>query len=219
MKKEILGGQGSVELKGYLADSEESIVDSARLSWYSQDKASEQSDKKLLVSLQKLGHHSVLEYSFIKFRIVAPVFAARQLVKHRIGVSWTELSRRYVNDDKKAFEFYILENAPEEYKRSIEFFLNTYNSLVAGGMKPKQARGVIPQSALTIWDMTLNLRSLKHLIELRDDQHTQPEIRKVAIAMREIAEELFPIGFSNIVVSVEKPESISKFLFPSSASK
>ena len=62
-------------------------------------------DAKLLKYLAEHNHWSPFSHAFMSFRIKAPIFVARQLVKHQVGLSWNEVSRRYVKDEP---EFYSL---------------------------------------------------------------------------------------------------------------
>ena len=66
-------------------------------------------DKKLLRYLAKHNHWSPFSHAFASFRIKAPIFVARQLVKHQVGLAWNEVSRRYVDDEP---EFYF----PNEWR-------------------------------------------------------------------------------------------------------
>lgn len=61
-------------------------------------------DQKLIRYLAEHNHWSPFAHSFLQFRIKAPIFVARQMVKHQIGLAWNEVSRRYVDD---APEFYL----------------------------------------------------------------------------------------------------------------
>src|ERR1043166_5131845 len=56
-------------------------------------------DQKLIGYLAKHGHWTPFAHAFLSFRIKAPIFVARQLVKHQVGLAWNEVSRRYVDDE------------------------------------------------------------------------------------------------------------------------
>ena len=60
-------------------------------------------DEKLIEYLAKHNHWSPFGHGSLQFHIKAPVFVARQLVKHQVGLVWNEVSRRYVDDE---IEFY-----------------------------------------------------------------------------------------------------------------
>ena len=55
-------------------------------------------DEKLIKYLAKHNHWSPFGHASMQFHIKAPVFVARQLVKHQLGLVWNEVSRRYVDD-------------------------------------------------------------------------------------------------------------------------
>ncbi len=66
-------------------------------------------DQKLIAYLAKHRHWTPFAHCFVSFRIKAPIFVARQLAKHQVGLAWNEVSRRYVDDEP---EFYF----PEEWR-------------------------------------------------------------------------------------------------------
>jgi len=73
------------------------VVNAARVS-YSKTKASfDFSDEKLIKYLAEHNHWSPFAHASLQFRIKAPIFVARQLVKHQVGLAWNEVSRRYVD--------------------------------------------------------------------------------------------------------------------------
>ena len=126
-----------------------------------------------------------------------------QMVRHRI--SWQELSRRYVSGERVPFEYYVSEKIkdkiskykhtkPDGHFQSLEFTteninniaLNHYFHLLDIGIKPQEARRVIPQSAYTqIWG-AFQPKQLDNYFKLRLDKHAQWEIQQTAIAMQEL---------------------------------
>lgn len=74
-------------------------------------------DAKLIRYLAEHNHWSPFAHCFMKFRIKAPIFAARQFAKHQVGLAWNEESRRYIDSEP---EFYIPEvfhGRPENAKQ------------------------------------------------------------------------------------------------------
>jgi len=61
-------------------------------------------DARLIKYLAKHNHWSPFAHASLQFRIKAPIFVARQLVKHQVGLVWNEISRRYVDSEP---EFYV----------------------------------------------------------------------------------------------------------------
>ena len=121
-----------------------------------------------------------------------------QMVRHRI--SWQELSRRYVSGKKHPFEFYISEKMKgvisEHFDDESNFFFDTteivniclehYAEALYTGVKPQEARRIIPQAAYTqIWG-AFQPKQLDNYFKLRLDESSQWEIRQTAIAMKEL---------------------------------
>ena len=121
-----------------------------------------------------------------------------QMVRHR--VSWQELSRRYVSAKRVPFDFYVsgkMEGVISKhlYSKS-NFFFDTeeiidmcvqhYYKLIEEGVKPQEARRIIPQAAYTqIWG-AFQPKQLENYFKLRLDESSQWEIRMVSKAMQEL---------------------------------
>ena len=120
-----------------------------------------------------------------------------QMVRHRI--SWQELSRRYVSGSRVPFEYYVSEKMKfiskhEDDESDIYFDSDDFHRIceeryyqaLEKGVKPQEARRVIPQSAYTqIWGAFMP-KQLDNYFKLRLDEHAQWEIRQTAIAMQEL---------------------------------
>ncbi len=109
-----------------------------------------------------------------------------QMVRHRI--SWQELSRRYVSAKRVPFEFYVSEKLKDNQKVQdlIKQSEDLYFELLENGVKPQEARRVIPQMGYTqIWGAFMP-KQLDNYFKLRLDEHAQWEIRQTAIAMQEL---------------------------------
>ena len=109
-----------------------------------------------------------------------------QMVRHRI--SWQELSRRYVSAKRVPFEFYVREKLKENQKVKdlIKQSEDLYFELLENGVKPQEARRVIPQMGYTqIWGAFMP-KQLDNYFKLRLDEHAQWEIRQTALAMQEL---------------------------------
>ena len=81
--------------------SDLTVVNAARVSFGKRKGKAEfdNSDKKLINYLARHNHWSPFGHCSIQFYIKAPVFVARQLVKHQVGLTWNEISRRYVDTE------------------------------------------------------------------------------------------------------------------------
>ena len=129
-----------------------------------------------------------------------------QMVRHRI--SWQELSRRYVSGSRVPFEFYISEKMKKVISKTnftissnnenIDLEVNTttsnllrmclehYKKALEDGVKPQEARRIIPQAAYTqIWG-AFQPKQLENYFKLRLDESAQWEIRMVSKAMQEL---------------------------------
>ena len=179
-----------------------------------------ESDKKLINYLGKHNHWSPFGHCQLQFRIKAPVFVARQLVKHQVGLTWNEVSRRYVNIEP---EFYTPEiwrgvaenkkqgssdeeidiNPPTDsdpqmvniYQHALKTCNWTYEHLLKLGVAPEQARMVLPQSMMTEWYWSGTLYAFARVCNLRCKDDAQFETRMIANQIDEQARKLFPVSW------------------------
>jgi thymidylate synthase (FAD) len=113
-----------------------------------------------------------------------------QMVRHRI--SWQELSRRYVSGKRVPFDFYIsrkMKEVQSEDKTTqdiINLCVEHYYKALEEGVKPQEARRIIPQAAYSqLWGAYLPTQ-LENYFKLRLDSHAQWEIQQTAVAMKEL---------------------------------
>ena len=175
-------------------------------------------DEKLIQYLAKHKHTSPFGHCFASFHIKAPVFVARQLVKHKF-LRWNEISRRYTTEniafyqptewrgrsaDKKQGSEGVVDpkwvdwelHFSDEYSTHYtEVCLHIYNSLLYRGVAPEQARMVLPQSMMTEWYWSGSLDAFADMCNLRCKPDTQAETRFVADAISEEMEKLFPVSW------------------------
>ena len=164
-------------------------------------------DQKLIKYLAKHKHMSPFGHCFASFHIKAPVFVARQLVKHKF-LRWNEISRRYVSDTP---EFYIPEvwrGKSADKKQGSDGVVDVvdwgdtnwacliaYNDLLAHGVAPEQARMVLPQSTMTEWYWSGSLDAFSDMCNLRCKPDTQAETRVVANQIDRKMMQLFPLSW------------------------
>lgn len=175
-------------------------------------------DAKLVDYLAKHGHWSPFSHCFMQFRIKAPIFVARQLAKHQVGLSWNEVSRRYVDEEPV---FYIppswrgraanvkqgsteegLVNSSLITKEIYPFydeFLYNYQFLLNEGVAPEQARMILPQSTYTEWYWSGSLYAFARVCKQRLDSHAQKETQEVAEHISEVAKDLFPVSWNALL--------------------
>ena len=164
-------------------------------------------DTKLIKYLAKHNHISPFGHAFASFHVKAPVFVARQLVKHKF-LRWNEISRRYVDDepefytpdvwrkrsaDKKQGSEGVLDWNHEPYAH--ERCLANYKFLLTSGVAPEMARMVLPQSTMTEWIWSGSLDAFASMCHLRCKPDTQYESRIVAEAIDDEMMKLFPVAW------------------------
>ena len=80
------------------------VVNAARVSFAKEVKEFDlEKDSKLIKYLAKNNHFTPLAHTSITIRVKAPIFMARQFVKHQIGLVWNEESRRYIDDEPELY--------------------------------------------------------------------------------------------------------------------
>jgi thymidylate synthase (FAD) len=184
------------------------------------EKALHQRDVKLIKYLAKHKHISPFGHAFASFHVKAPVFVARQLVKHKF-LRWNEVSKRYVDDtpeiyyppndvwrgrsaDKKqgsegvvdlkypAKDGFLLDALIE----GNEFQRKLYAQLIDEGVCPEQARMVLPQSMMTEWYWSGSLDAFADMCNLRCKPDTQYESQLVANQIDKEMAKLFPVSWA-----------------------
>ena len=165
-------------------------------------------DAKLIRYLANHKHISPFGHCFASFHIKAPVFVARQLVKHKF-LRWNEISRRYVDSEP---EFYLPRSwrgRSEDKKQGSEGVVEvgdvleethgqalvTYQELLSKGVCPEQARMVLPQSMMTEWYWSGSLDAFADMCALRCKPDTQAETAEVAWEIDCSMVKLFPVSW------------------------
>ena len=167
-------------------------------------------DTKLIKYLAEHKHMSPFGHAFASFHIKAPIFVARQLVKHKF-LRWNEVSRRYVDDKIFFYEPDTWRGRSEDKKQGsdgevkLDIFLQNcvnsypslllYNELLEEGVCPEQARMVLPQSTMTEWYWSGSLDAFADMCRLRCKEDTQAETQEVAWAISLKMEDLFPVSW------------------------
>ena len=207
-----------VELIDHMG-SDASVVNAARVSFGKRIKEMSEGDTKLIKYLAQHNHWSPFGHASLQFRIKAPVFVARQLVKHQVGLTWNEISRRYVDTEPEFYEVDRWRGKPINKKQGsseeeIEYVdgneevsttsLQTeiqalaeynYNWMLDAGVAPEQARMILPQSMMTEWYWSGTLYAFARICNLRCAEDAQYETRIVANLINDECERLFPISW------------------------
>ena len=198
--------------------SDLTVANAARVSFAKHKEELDEGDEKLIKFLAVHGHWSPFSHVFMQFKIDAPIFVARQLQKHQVGLAWNEVSRRYVDSEP---EFY----SPIEWRRratdkkqgsmsepvpsqkvvtSIKkeydtVALDCYNRLLKLKVCPEQARMLLPQSMMTSWYWSGSVYAFSRVCNLRLKEDAQAETREVAESISNHCAIMFPISWKNLI--------------------
>ena len=201
--------------------SDLSVVNAARGSFAKvHEDFDDDKDSKLIRYLAKHNHWSPFGHASLQFHIKAPVFVARQLVKHQIGLTWNEVSRRYVDEEPEFYVPLIWRGKADNKKQGssdVEIDINpagasgpalvddyeqvlhrskwTYEQLLRRGVCPEQARIVLPQSMMTEWYWSGTLYAFARVCNLRCKPDAQVETQMVADRIDKLTEELFAVSW------------------------
>tara|TARA_B100001248_G_scaffold17555_1_gene11634 strand:- start:6998 stop:7627 length:630 start_codon:yes stop_codon:yes gene_type:complete len=187
-----------------------SVVNAARVSYSKESKTFTVKDEKLIKYLAEHEHWSPFAHASMQFRIKAPIFVARQLVKHQVGLVWNEVSRRYVDFPPEIYKPTAWRGRPVNSKQgsdgevelgqtidhnletTMESCLILYNTMIQKGVAPEQARMVLPQSMMTEWIWSGTVYAFARVCNLRCKPDTQKETQDVANVIDKLADEAFP---------------------------
>ena len=193
------------------------VVNAARVSFGKKKTKFTKQDGKLIDYLARHNHWTPFGHCSLQFHVVAPVFVARQLVKHQVGLVWNEISRRYVDSEP---EFY----KPEEWRLKAEdkkqgssdevwegdavddpsiaydnLCLEARNKYLywvnALNICPEQARMILPQSMKTEWYWSGTLMAFARVCNLRCKPDAQLETRLITDQIDEISSAEFPVSW------------------------
>ena len=183
---------------------------------YLQEVQLKEADAKLIHYLAKHGHYSPFGHCFASFHIKAPIFVARQLVKHEY-LRMNEISRRYVDSEPEFYVPDVWRGRSEDKKQGsdgvVELFyddesylgeaqataISMYQHLLKVGVAPEMARMVLPQSMYTEWYWSGSLDAFANMCNLRLKEDTQYETRLVAQQIDEMMGRLYPVSWKALV--------------------
>lgn len=168
-------------------------------------------DKKLINYLAREKHVLPFRHPQITLRIKVPIFLARQIGKHQVGMSWSEESRRYVttepeffwpdkwrkkadnvkqgSSDEEVDNAEMWGAAAQEHKKNLVSF---YNAAIEAGMAPELARMILPQNMYITAVWTGSLLSFYQMYKLRAEAHAQREARDFAEMVKDVVAPLYP---------------------------
>lgn len=210
-----------IELVDHMGDDLR-VANVARVSFANWKEEFDQKDAKLINYLAAHEHNSPFRHVQVSLRCTAPVFLARQLGKHQVGLSWNEVSRRYVDVGIEHFipdswrsrpdasikqgsgsgvvthvANKVISDSPpypidKAYGEVVGYCLQLYEEMIEAGVAPEMARMVLPQSMLVSWVWTGSLESFYHIWRLRSGEGAQEEAKYFATLVDETVGPLFP---------------------------
>lgn len=198
----------------------------ARVSFAKWKEVFNERDESLINYLVSNEHWTPLAHNMLSIRVKAPIFVARQLAKHQVGLVWNEESRRYINSGP---EFFFPENwrqRPENKKQGSgenfdaeisKFFTNVliehcresylnYTTLISQGVAPEQARMFLPINAYTEWVWTGSLWAFFRVVALRTKPDAQEETQFIAKEIANIIVQRWPICYKAFTETLKKVE-------------
>ena len=180
-------------------------------------------DAKLIRYLAKHKHLSPFGHAFASFHVKAPIFVARQLVKHKF-LRWNEISRRYVDEEPEVYLPDVWRGKSKDKKQGSDdtvsidvtwydrddgynswpedswfIALEAYQKMLELGVAPEQARMVLPQSTMTEFYWSGSLDAFAAMCKLRCASDTQYESRIVADGISQTMKELFPVSWEALM--------------------
>jgi len=202
--------------------SDLTVVNAARVSFnkksdWDEDNTLTVTDSILISYLARHKHMSPFGHCFATFHVKAPVFVARQLVKHKF-LRWNEVSRRYVDHDPEFYEPTTWRKRSKDKKqgssgeitlgyktistlaKNAVWYRKTYKKLIDDGIAPEQARMTLPLSLMTEWYWSGSLDAWSDMCKLRQSEDTQEETRLVANSISMDMGTLFPDSWKALLV-------------------
>lgn len=206
----VLDNQGWIGLLNYMGN-EVDITNAARVSFGKRKESFDDNDLKLMNYLIKNQHMTPFEHITMTFSVHCPLFVRAQWMRHRTW-SYNEISRRYTDEE---ITFYLpkalrvqsdnnkqgsIDNSHVNDEKSLICDMDIqqihafqlYKKLLEAGVCREQARSILPQSMMTTFWATTDLRNLLGFLKLRCDEHAQAEIREYANAIKELIRPIYP---------------------------
>lgn len=192
---------GYVELLDFMG-GDEAILRGARICFQTEG-ATEEANNNLLKMLVRERHTSPMEHCVATFRVKAPIFVFRQWHRHRVGMSYNELSLRYceakpeffipMEDKFKAVYYCDMDSAYRNYETYLDMYIKDGYSQ---GRARELARPHLPLGLYSEMIWTANAASIMHFIDLRADGHAQKEMQLYANAVLYLSKLVAPRTFN-----------------------
>lgn len=191
--------------------------------------ARSRSDDELIGDLVSGGHFLPFRHPHIELSCAAPLPIARQLGKHQVGMTWSEISRRYKKGELTFHEFPNGQwrREPQDVRqgqgqpcppdvqekmcfiqhRNIANCLGDFDEAIGYGVCLEQARFLLPQSMDVLWTWTGSLLAWYHVYHMRNHPDVQEECRNFATLLPSIIGELYPVSWGFLTHTFTPPEA------------
>lgn len=158
-------------------------------------------------------HWTPFGHTAVTLHVKAPIFVARQLGKHQVGLVWNEVSRRYVDEEPELFIPKTWRARAKDVKQGssddtipvaaediVRFndSVQHYDDLLRRGVAPEEARMVLPQAMYTEWYWTGNIYAFANICIQRRDSHAQSQTREIARMIDHVIRDLFPVSWREL---------------------
>ena len=191
-----------------------------RLCYMSQANPARRPTREYLNNIKKQGHGSVLEHANYSLLVEGVSRSlTHELVRHRAGFAYSQLSQRYVDESKAAFVVppavigeekleaawrQQIESAQATYVTMVEQLMERYGWVADRVHRRKMAReagrAVLPNATETKIVVTGNVRAWRTMLELRSSEGAEMEIRRFAVAALRLLQREAPGFFSDFVI-------------------
>jgi thymidylate synthase (FAD) len=175
-------------------------------------------DNHLVHYLARNNHWTTFGHCAVTLRVKAPIFVARQLVKHQVGLVWNEVSRRYVDNSPEYWLPRVLHCRPDgsikqgsgevhyysahwinEIEQEVLRSVDLYDRMIWNRVAPEEARIVLNLNCMTEWWWTGSLAAWGRVCKLRLDPHAQGATREVAELISDHMKKLYPIAWDALL--------------------
>lgn len=198
----------TIELVASTPNPELVIANAARTCYDSKEKDLE-SSRKMIKAIVKSGHESCVEHATATFRLsnVSRVLT-HELVRHRL-FSFSQLSQRYVKENEPSYvipDVLVDDNTTNQkmllardiFEKAMQSAWDAYSLLLNYGLKPEDARFVLPNACTTEIVVSGNFREYRNFLKLRLSPRAQWEIRKAAHIILDKLYEIAPSCFEDL---------------------
>ena len=209
-----------VDWKGDATDGEKLAEFAGRLCYMSQANPAHRTTADYLENIKKQGHGSVLEHSvYVLLLEGISRSCTHELVRHRAGFGYSQLSQRYVDESHAAFVvppamlgdaaleaawLAQVTAAQEAYVRAVEDLMRRYewvaDKVHRRKMAREAARSLLPNATETKIVVSANVRAWRTMLELRCGEGAEQEIRRLAVAVLRVLAAEAPRLFSDFEI-------------------